>query len=46
MPSTRRHEGPVFEHPVQLYASTGYGFDLDGNQRQAYYGNIGVRYKW
>jgi outer membrane autotransporter protein len=31
---------------TQLYASAGYGFDLDGNQRQAYYGNIGVRYKW
>lgn len=31
---------------TQLYASAGYGFDLDGNQRQAYYGNVGVRYKW
>ncbi|VEI29109.1 autotransporter [Bordetella bronchiseptica] len=31
---------------TELYASAGYGFDLDGNQRQAYYGNIGVRYSW
>lgn len=31
---------------TELYASAGYGLNLDSNVRQAYFGNIGVRYSW
>ena len=31
---------------TELYASAGYGLNLDGNVRQAYFGNVGVRYAW
>lgn len=31
---------------TELYASAGYGLNLDGNVRQAYFGNVGVRYSW